>query len=130
MENNPYDSAKFKELQKKWYTKLKDSGFNDIESRTPGKQDDPLLGFNNYVTRKRYNAEVEEYFRRCRHHLTNYRWRCRIDRHLFQWHTEGLSYRKIVRAFNAKFKEKRSIFYIHKRLSKLIKVMYERKLWE
>ena len=130
MGQDPFNTSEFRKLQKEWYARLKDSGFIDIEHTTPGKQDEALLGFNSFVAKKRYKPEVAEYFRRCRHHLTNYRWRDRVDRQLFQWHTNGLSYRKIVRAFNAKFKDTKSIFYIHKRLTQLIKTMYKQRLWE
>lgn len=126
-----YKTKAFKKLQSKWYNKLTKEGFNDIECTLPDRQDSRFLKFHSILAERSYDADTEEYFRRCRIHLENFKWGRRyIDKRLFSWYTEGVSYRQMIKQFKEHYKKKISLFFIFYRLKKIKTERDELKLWE
>ena len=118
--------SKFNKLQAKWYKTLKESGFKDIECSKVSHnyinsqiQNSPFLKQHSGITRQRYSRETEDHFRRCRIHLAHHKFKNKRLKQLFEWYTDGQSYRKIVKLHNKKFKPTRSIYSIHTLIKKL-----------
>lgn len=98
------NSKKFKDLEQRWYKKLKTSGFDDHENG-PGKQDLPLVPKKSgalYFLRdkERYASggfEVkQEYYRLAGHFLHEYSFDTDLDFEIWKLHAEGQSVRKTV----------------------------------
>lgn len=134
----------FRKLQAKWYKKAKESGFEDIETGSAGMQNTPFLKQHSISTVRAYDADTEEWFRRCRIHLENYDWYHRFTddsgkrryrkkkKDYFTWklYTEGLSYRKIIPLFIKKFKKNISVWKVHKEVNRMKFEMRAARLWE
>jgi hypothetical protein len=90
-----YKTPQFKKLQEKWYKKLKDEGFNDIE-----KGEDTLMVCNSTAFRKSrypiesYNAKVR-YFALAGQFLNDNKFETRKDKIVWELHTNGKSTREI-----------------------------------
>ena len=126
-----YKGTEFRKLQNQWYTRLKQSGFDDIECDKAGLQDSRYLKRHASTIKRVYCEATEEHYRRCRIHLEHHRFRIKTDKILFGWYADGESYRKIVDLFNRKYKKKkRSIFYIFERIKRLKADMVEARYWE
>ena len=126
-----YKSKAFKALQDKWYKKLKKSGFDDIECSKPDRQDSRFLKFHSGLVNITYKPEIEEYFRKCRIHLENFKWGKRaVDKQLFTWYAEGVSYRSMMKLYRTKYRKKVSLFFIYYRINKMKAERDELKLWE
>lgn len=88
-------SKSFKELQAKWYGKLKAKGFDDIE-----RPDGQLAA---WASRSKPNDRdvglreaKEEYYRLAGHFAYDYKFETSKDRYLWLKHSEGVSIRNIV----------------------------------
>jgi len=96
MDQNPFRTKKFKELQERWYKKLEKSGFEDVEDMT---LNEPLLkNWDNFRYRKVTPEEYESrtrYYSNCRDVLNTYPFERAIHRRIWELHTEGLSLRQI-----------------------------------
>lgn len=123
-------TKEFKRLQKKWYKKARDSGFRDEETVKPGQQNTPFLAKNTMRISKLYKPGVEEHYRRCRIHLHENEFEDEFKKQLFAWYTEGYSYRNIVKLIKEVYDTKRSVFYVHTHVKKLLTEMEDKKLWE
>ena len=94
MDSSRYTSKKFKELQKKWYAKLKETGFKDIERPTkPGEVGDfyPLLTPSTGYLGRKYSEDVEQYFTLAREFVTSPLMQREAPLHVMIWelHSEG-----------------------------------------
>lgn len=92
--------SEFKKLQKEWYDKLKQSGFDDIEKNDPNGDYylSPLpsiLKDKNYVGgRPRWKIQ-EEYYSMARHFATNYIFPTELEATIWTYHSEGIGCRNI-----------------------------------
>ena len=95
------NSKEFLKLQKKWYEKLKKSGFEDAETGPYLKQYSSRLFetnqhkmINNNNT-ELYYATKEQYYRIAGHFLHEHVFQDPIHKTIWQEHSEGLSVREI-----------------------------------
>lgn len=107
---NP-NSKQFKTLQDKWYKKLKDSGFEDIEQDETylKRSSTNFLSSNfNYDTSHTVQDIVNkielktEYFRRARHFLNDHKFKNKTQKYIWAEHSEGVSHRTITEALKAR----------------------------
>jgi len=96
-----YKDPKFRKLQDRWYKKLARLGFNDIE------QDDNYLNQTSYVLSASGKGDLDkallsieaktEYYSICRRFLQAYQFESEVDRKIFEYHSEGVGIRDIVK---------------------------------
>ncbi len=116
-------SKEFKKLQKTWYKKLKDTGFEDLE--TPDGFPKQLSG--NYFS-LRHNPERFEfqatYYRNAGYFLHRYKFKNDLERKIWEFHANGVSIRDTVKILTkARYKTyKREV---HEILQYLVKQMLE-----
>jgi hypothetical protein len=106
VEQSPFKTKKFLDLQDKWYNKLKKKGFNDIEDTT--LPEPPLKSWDNFrykkVTPEEYEAKTK-YYSNCRDILLTYRFSRALHKRIWELHSEGLSLREIEREIKDKYKK-------------------------
>ncbi len=118
------NSPAFKRLRAKWYKKLKDEGFEDIES-----PDSELLHkWHGSLFATHYDPVVtpakEEYYRRAAQELHTYPFENNLDRLIWEKHAGGLSIRDIVKLLKKRrFKQTFSRQKVHTILKRLAKDM-------
>jgi 23S rRNA A2030 N6-methylase RlmJ len=97
-------SKEFKKLRDKWYKRLKDSGFVDIEN----KNGELLTSHADYF---RYRQKMlgsttfevkEEYYRLARQFLSDHKFADKREMLIWEYHSEGKSIREIVRRLKAR----------------------------
>jgi hypothetical protein len=90
MSNSLYNSKEFKKLQSKWYKKLADAGFEDIE-----QEDGNLKRWASSVFKSRYDptlfAAKEEYYRLAGQFLHDHVFDTRVEKMIWERHTAGIS---------------------------------------
>ena len=98
-----YSSKEFIQLQKIWYNKLKNSGFQDIERMHPQLGSLTSHKVSMYVTQD-YIAKcflkdpsVEEYFRLARHYLAHGSFSSSLDKRIFELFSNGHTGRDIIK---------------------------------
>jgi hypothetical protein len=106
----------FKQLQAKWYKKLKDSGFEDAES-----SESHLKKWSNCFTREVQTDEQllakREYYRMAENFLTTYKFKTRLDQVIWDYHSNGMSARNIAATLNeVKIRSKSAVHLVIKRL--------------
>ena len=112
------DNESYKKLKKKWYKKLRDSGFVDIEAGQPPND-------KYFRTRLKNNASATlHYFRLARNFYSHYNFASNSDQALWFWHSEGASMRQIIKKYRKKFKKSMSVYWVHTQIHRLIKEMY------
>jgi hypothetical protein len=86
-----YETNDFKKLQKDWYKKLKDTGFNDIETDVERE--------GNFVKQENKHREIDtvriNYFQNCQDFLHSGVLTDTIDLFIFEKHCEGYSSNKL-----------------------------------
>lgn len=111
-----------KQLQKQWYLKLKQEGFNDIE------QDGRLISYSSSrlnldLNKTVYDAKLE-YSRLANEFLEVYQFEDAKDKEVWSMYVDGLSARKIsetlIKSNNHKFTSKSHVAMIIKRLEKIM----------
>ncbi len=114
------DRATFKTfagLQKHWYDKLKAEGFDDIEwtdHKSGIGQNSDYLKRADQQRIQHVKPNTYEYFRLCTNYFTNCtRWKSNYHRTSWKLYCEGATYRQILDFCNAKYKQKRTLFYMH-----------------
>ena len=133
----------FKELQREWYRRLDNSGFNDIERSGKRRQD----LFNEYggilqkplsVIRHKYNIFTQYYYEIASFLSQNATFLPRIDRKVLELHGNGHTIQHISNYLRKKFKyplnkkgrkgKPYSVFYVHTKLKslKLLILVYSR----
>lgn len=123
-------TPKYKQLQEAWYSKLKESGFKDIEYAdgslksyvpTSFTARDPLM-----------QSVTEEYYRMCYHFLNEYKFESELEKVIWEYHSNGLSARNIYKILTAegmpKWKSQWKKSSIHKRIKNLVNLMKQRYL--
>jgi hypothetical protein len=91
-----WETPEFKELDKDWNKKLKDSGFNDLESEFDRK--------NRTVSKQQVTVDHDRirYFARCVEYLYKNKWKSPTDRFIFERHCVGDSNYQIAKQLKAK----------------------------
>lgn len=98
-------SKDFVRLQKEWYKKLKQSGFNDLEYIDgDGNVLDWMRGSSKFVSTERDNVHVPsllysntlDYYLNMGEKLENIEFESEEHKYIFSLHVEGLSLRKIA----------------------------------
>jgi hypothetical protein len=133
----------FKELQREWYKRLDDSGFNDIERSGKRRQD----LFNEYggilqkplsVIRHKYNIFTQYYYEIASFLSQNATFLPRIDRKVLELHGDGYTIQYISNYLRKKFKyplnkkgrkgKPYSVYYVHTKLKylKLLILVYSK----
>lgn len=86
-----YETASFKALQSKWYKKLEDSGFVDIEKGETDSVVKPEI-----ISTKTAQYHVGDlYSNLCQNILATFKFKKEIHKVIFQLHANGLSEREI-----------------------------------
>lgn len=98
----PMGTKDFVALQKQWYKKLKDEGFNDIERTrdVDGKSFDRVLFSDNRRVNQQVLEEGEEYWHMCRswmHHSQTFKALPAVQQTIWEAYCDGATYRDIVR---------------------------------
>lgn len=87
-----------KALKTKWYRKLKDSGFEDIED-TESKNEFLVAWHGSYFSRlytiQEYQ-ERQEYFQQTVFFSKSYSFKTKLEERVWCLHSEGFSYREIA----------------------------------
>lgn len=120
----------FEETKRLWYKKLKDSGFKDIEYNDVN-ENGPLMKSGPQSVKNTKNEilrdAVESYYRMCYHFLNWYDFENDTEKVIWEYHTEGLSVRKIVKIFKIlplKQPSKEKVWKTVKRLETIMKSKY------
>lgn len=100
-----YQSARFREINREWQKKLKESGFSDIEYTFPNGDTSgltkPAIGVcGPQPSLQKYNARIE-YYTMASKFLHDFKFSTRLDFKIWELHSDGFSYRKIVKTCNA-----------------------------
>lgn len=131
LSRNQHEEEDLKSLQKKWYKKLKEDGFNDIED-----VDSPREYLKIWSTHFHYQytpeefQEKQEYYQLAQNFLHAYdfawipgksiiNW---VDRDVWKMHSEGQSYRKIADVLTEQgFKTNKDT--VNKIVTRLVEIM-------
>jgi hypothetical protein len=96
-----YQTQDFLELRRKYYQKLKDKGFRDIENIdwSTGDSGNLLNGFGHMDAVRRWSHESQRYYELARQKAKDLRSRIysKDDRKVWRLHAEGHSFRAIER---------------------------------
>lgn len=107
----------FQDLQKQWYAKAAKAGFQDIEwAEDPNS---PYLKSPASQARKLV-PEKQLYYAMARNYLTHHKFKSRMHKVAWTMHTDGVSYRKILKHLKANFNYNKSIptiFYFIKQIA-------------
>lgn len=98
--SSPYNSKKFKQLQAKWYKKLKDNNFEDIEEIHKGefkiKKYHSYHFVQRFLRRNGFSLESkQEYYELCLEFLHVYSFESLIERRIWEAHAQGASLQEI-----------------------------------
>ena len=105
-------------LQKQWYAKLADEGFEDIEwtkgnnspyLKTALNTKDPF----HFVAKQEYYNMAESYL----HNRMELRGR---ERFIWKLHSEGATYEEITNAYNRRYKNHKSVYTIYYDVQKIL----------
>lgn len=113
------DPAQFKQLKLKWYRKLKDSGFNDIEDTESPKEVLKLwdsVQFRRERTIKTFR-EKHRYYQMTTYFATSHTFSSKFEERVWCMHSEGFPCREIAK----KLKSNKDT--VHKVIKTLIKIM-------
>lgn len=89
---------KTKKLQKIWYKKLKSSGFNDLE-HADGTMNSSSMVTHTWKTPLQIEVATA-YYELANRFLNEYEFQSEIDRSIWEYHSNGISYRNIVKLLN------------------------------
>lgn len=89
-----YQTKKFKQLNKEWASKLKDSGFRDIEPN-----EDTLAPYSTrFLRHPHYVWELRlAYYSMCEAFLQKYTFKSEYEKVIWEYHANGLSEREIAK---------------------------------
>lgn len=94
MKNKSKKTDSYAKLKAKWYKKLADGGFVDIE-----RDEHSFKNGNNYnmlTTPAIQWVAKEEYYRMATHFLNEHNFDSELDKVIWEYHTNGISMRNIV----------------------------------
>lgn len=114
----------FAKLQSEWYKRLAADGLDDIEwhdSSTGKGQGSPYLKRPDQMRMKHSKPASFEFYRLCACYLEHRNWKGTAtgDKLIWEMYTDGITYRKILRALEAKLGKRRSLFYVHGRIQSM-----------
>jgi len=88
----------FLDLKDEWYDKLKLEGFKDIESSLEVySRSQSGIKKSALYTSMKYQKSIEIFYKLCRTYAVHGVFRSEIDKILFKWYAEGVSYRKMAK---------------------------------
>jgi hypothetical protein len=118
-----------KSLQKTWYKKLADKGFEDIEKNEVYLyRDARSSGIFQHKKSKEYYDSVLDYYTMAEHFLNEHKFENKREETIWAYHSEGISIRDMVKIFKKAGVENVSRMGIWRVLSKLVaemKVRYQ-----
>lgn len=119
MNNKYYNTVEFKKLQKKWYAKLKTSGFVDAETINYSTSPDGILSQQSSNAYKQIESTLvkikEEYFSLVNECVEKEEWNNPTYEFVLRSHANGKSHLSIVREFtkiNGKTINRKMVRYI------------------
>jgi hypothetical protein len=120
----------FKQIQNKWYKKLQEDGFEDIE-----KNEHELKTYSNVLTKSENNRRIagpingkEAYYKLATWFVNDYKFKSNLEKVIWEYHSNGLSIRNISRVLQTakvSSKTKDQIWFIIVRLRKAMFKFYE-----
>jgi len=127
----------YAELRKKWYKKLERSGFEDQEINDYALKN-PSYRYSHMDRRREYTMEQariywaskHEYYYLANQFLHQYKFASVRERNIWEYHSNGISIRGIVKVLNklpSKKTNRDAVFEIIKRLANTMKDMYLKK---
>ncbi len=117
----PYQSQKFKSLQRSWYEKLSQSGFNDIENskyEVSQLKDWHCVYFQIRHTPESFEAK-QEYYRLATAFFNTHDFQSEQDKQIWLLHADGYSIREIAAMIQ------KSVYRVHKAIKSLSTIMLE-----
>jgi hypothetical protein len=84
-----WETDKFKKEKKKWYKRLKSSGFKDIELG-----EDELVRYSFHLT-DAYRSGTYDYYLKANEFLASFKFQTKLDQFIWSLHSEGNSCRQI-----------------------------------
>lgn len=90
-------TKQFNNLQNTWYKKLKAEGFNDIEGDFGISITTGVFSTKRFFERNTYDTfkNKERYYQLAGHFLHEHTFETKLDKEIWELHSEGLSYRDI-----------------------------------
>lgn len=118
---NP-NSKEFKALQDKWYKKLKQEGFEDIERAGGALKTDPMQNIKTFYDQGSFEAK-QSYHSSVGYFLHHHKFTSEKERLIWEYHSNGVSIRDTVEFLRKKgFKTYKR--QVHEILQNLVKKMY------
>lgn len=114
-----FKSKEFRNLQKDWYKKLANTGFEDIEDTS--SQNEFLKSWSSEI-----NETGQEYYYMAEHFLSEYSFQDDDEKLIWEMHTNGKSERDIAIAFKRRRKRGLKKSNIHCIIDRLRKMMLYR----
>ena len=115
-------SNDFKKLKDKWYKKLEQNGFEDIEL----SHRDSLIRWHHADFQYFYSPESfrqkEYYFYLANQFLNQYQFESEVEKKIWQLHSEGMGCREIYR--KTRWKSKSTIHLVICKLKQIMKAYY------
>jgi hypothetical protein len=119
-----YDSAKFKKLKERWYKKLSDAGFEDVEY-----DENHLREYDSSITR-RYDVHQigpkAEYYRLAGQFFYDHKFDTARDKSIWDLHSQGLSVTAIAHKLKHKGYKAVTKTPVHVTVQKLAKEMLKK----
>ena len=100
--SNQFKTKEFQELQTKWYKKLQQKGFNDIErtdkiGKAAGRlKTDALENVSHSYSAHQFSIK-EEYYRLAGQFLHEHKFKTQVEKKIWELHSEGVSVRNIIK---------------------------------
>lgn len=115
-----HNISEFDKLKDFWYQKLKESGFDDIES-----DEYNLKTWSSQIAAQdsTYRHAKETYYYLATQFLNDYKFKNSYERIVWEYHSNGISIRNIVKLLNEVRKEKTYRRAIHELLQRLRNAM-------
>lgn len=129
-DTNYWNTQEFKELEKKWYEKLKnkphkEGKFRDIELKNGALRDDHMKAMLLNPHQVVWEAK-QTYYQMTTAFLEEYKFDNKLDKIIWEYHSNGISYRDITKIL-AKIRINRSrtwVYFIIKKLKASMWAMY------
>lgn len=130
MAKSPKDLTKLTDV---WYKRLKDSGFDDIETRDGQLKSSPHSSKFLRAVRQTSWQEKQAYYYMAEHFLNSYKFDNKVDEIIWEYHTNGIGTRDIadlLKKAGVKHKGRYPVWLVIKRLREVMKETYSAKALE
>lgn len=110
----------FKALQKKWYSKLAQEGFKDLEpwgledGQLSNRGNPTITDLTRYETHLSFYSYIDAYLEHCKTVWHE-------DRFLLRCLQKGQTYREITKSYKKRYNQRRSLYTIYYKLQELLK---------